>query len=105
MSELRVGGDVMTLVVNLKVVEDKVADFISATLENMALSRKEAGISRFELLQDQADPSRFVLVEDYRDADAQARHRETAHYLKWKDLIEPMMAQPRTRALYTGLNP
>jgi (4S)-4-hydroxy-5-phosphonooxypentane-2,3-dione isomerase len=71
----------------------------------MGRSRREPGISRFELLQDEADPSRFVLVETYRDAVAQAAHKETAHYLKWKELVEPMMAEPRTRALYSPIEP
>jgi (4S)-4-hydroxy-5-phosphonooxypentane-2,3-dione isomerase len=95
----------MVLIVNIKVSKDRIEDFIAATRENMGHSRAEPGISRFELLQDDADPSRFVLVEGYRDAAAQARHKETAHYLKWKELAEPMMAEPRSRALYSEIEP
>ena len=94
-----------TLIVNIWASAGKVDAFVAATRENMALSRKEPGIARFELLQDQADPSHLVLIEGYRDAEAQARHRETAHYLKWKDLIEPMMAEPRTRILCSEIAP
>jgi quinol monooxygenase YgiN len=94
-----------TLIVHIRIASDKVGAFIAATRENMGHSRREAGIARFELLQDEVDPSRFVLIEAYRDAEAQAAHRETAHYLKWKELAEPMMAEPRTRALYTGIEP
>jgi (4S)-4-hydroxy-5-phosphonooxypentane-2,3-dione isomerase len=95
----------ITLIVNIRVVEDRAEAFVAATRENLAQSRREAGIARFELLRDQADPCRFVLIEGYRDAEAQARHKETAHYLKWKELAEPMMAEPRTRALYTEIDP
>jgi (4S)-4-hydroxy-5-phosphonooxypentane-2,3-dione isomerase len=93
------------LIVNIRVSKDKVGAFIAATRENAARSREEPGIARFELLQDEADPCRFALIEAYRDAEAQARHKETAHYLKWKDLAEPMMAEPRTRALFSEIGP
>jgi (4S)-4-hydroxy-5-phosphonooxypentane-2,3-dione isomerase len=93
------------LLVDIKVKPDRVEAFKKATLENAAASRKEPGIARFELLADAANPCHFVLVEGYRDADAPARHKETAHYLKWKELAEPMLAEPRTRALFELLEP
>ena len=40
-------------------------DFVAATLENAGHSRKESGISRFELFQDESDPCCFVLLESY----------------------------------------
>jgi quinol monooxygenase YgiN len=94
-----------TLLVQVRVIKGKEGEFVAATLENAEKSRKEPGIFRFELLQDEADPSRFVLVEGYRDEAAQAAHKETAHYAKWKELVEPLMAEPRTRALYSTLEP
>ena len=94
-----------TLIVHLRVIESRVEDFIAATRENMANSRKEPGISRFELLRDDVDPCRFVLVEAYRDDAAQAAHKETAHYFKWKELAESMLDEPRTRALYSSIEP
>jgi (4S)-4-hydroxy-5-phosphonooxypentane-2,3-dione isomerase len=95
----------MVLIVHIKVSKDRIEEFIAATRENAAMSLKEPGIRRFELLQDEADPCRFVLLEDYRDAESQAKHKETAHYRKWKDLAEPMMAEPRVRAMYTQIGP
>jgi autoinducer 2-degrading protein len=92
------------VVVNIRVSEGWEGDFIAATLENMGYSLKEPGITRFELLRDQGSPSRFILIEDYRDSEAQAAHKETAHYLKWKGIVEPMMAEPRTRVLYSTLS-
>jgi quinol monooxygenase YgiN len=92
-----------TLIVHIRISADRVEAFIAATRANAAMSRKEPGIASFQLLQDEADPCRFVLVEAYRDAEAQAKHRETAHYLRWKDVAESMMAEPRTRALYIEL--
>jgi autoinducer 2-degrading protein len=88
------------LIVNIKVKPEMVEAFRAACLENAAASRREPGVARFDLLQDAQDSCRFMLYEAYRDAEAPARHRETSHYKKWKELCEPMMAEPRTRASY-----
>jgi quinol monooxygenase YgiN len=93
------------LIVTISVLEEKVEDFIAATRENAAQSREEPGVLRFELLRDRDDSRRFVLIEGYVDAEAQARHKETAHYEKWKLLAEPMMSEPRKRAIYELLDP
>jgi (4S)-4-hydroxy-5-phosphonooxypentane-2,3-dione isomerase len=92
------------VIVRIQVLEDKVDQFIAATLENLSQSLKEPGISRFELLREEEGAERFVLVEGYRDAEAQAAHKESAHYKKWRDEVEPMMAEPRTRAVYKSLS-
>jgi Uncharacterized conserved protein len=94
-----------TVIVNIKVLAGKSEDFIAATLENQAKSRLEPGILRFDLLSDEADPCRFVLIEGYRDAAAQSAHKETGHYAAWRDAVEPLMAEPRTRAVYAELGP
>lgn len=70
-------------------------DFISATLENTANSIAEPGILRFDFVQQADDPERFTLIEIYRSPEDQATHRETAHYLKWRNKVAPMMAEPR----------
>ncbi|HVW07724.1 MAG TPA: antibiotic biosynthesis monooxygenase [Bryobacteraceae bacterium] len=79
--------------------------FIDATLENARNSVQEAGVARFDVMRETADPTRFVLVEVYRDSGAPAKHRETAHYMKWRDAVENMMAAPRSRAIYDNLFP
>jgi quinol monooxygenase YgiN len=91
------------LLVHIRVLPGKEEEFIAATLENRENSLREPGIFRFDLLRDEADPGRFVLVEGYADEAAQAAHKGTAHYAKWKELAEPMMAGPRTRGLYSEL--
>jgi quinol monooxygenase YgiN len=91
------------LIVNIRVAKERVGEFVAATRENAEASRKEPGVARFEILQDEADSCHFVLFEAYRDEKAQASHKETPHYRKWKDLAEPMMSEPRTRVLYSEL--
>ena len=82
--------------VHVHVKPECVEAFKAATIDNARNSIKEPGIARFDFAQQQDDLSRFVLVEVYRSADAPARHKETAHYAKWRDTVATMMAEPRT---------
>jgi autoinducer 2-degrading protein len=77
------------------VTPDSVDAFKAATLENARNSVQEPGIVRFDVIQQDDDPTQFVLMEIYRDADAPARHKETAHYAAWRDTVASMMAEPR----------
>jgi autoinducer 2-degrading protein len=79
--------------------------FRKATIENSRHSLQEPGIARFDVCEQIEDPTRFVLVEVYRDADAPAAHKETAHYAKWRDTVAPMMAEPRTSVKFSNVHP
>jgi len=82
--------------VYVHVKEDSIEAFKAATIENARHSAKEAGIARFDVVQQENDPSRFILVEAYLNEDAPAKHKETAHYNVWRETVTPMMAEPRT---------
>jgi len=91
--------------VSVHVKPDQVEAFCAASVENARRSVREPGIARFDIVQQQDDPTRFVLVEVYRTSDDPARHKETAHYQKWRDAVAPMMAEPRTSIKYTNVFP
>lgn len=84
---------------------DQIEAFETATLENARNSIQEPGIARFDIIRQQDDPTRFVLVEVYRTADDPGKHKETAHYQKWRDTVAGMMAEPRTSIKYTNVFP
>ena len=88
-----------------RVKPDQVEAFRAATLENARNSIEERGIARFDVIQQQDDSTRFVLVEVYRTSDDPARHKETAHYQKWRDTVADMTAEPRTSVKYTNVFP
>ncbi len=79
--------------------------FKEATLENGRNSVQEAGIARFDVIQQLDDPTRFVLVEVYRTPEDPARHKETAHYQTWRDTVAEMMAEPRSSVKYSNVFP
>jgi quinol monooxygenase YgiN len=79
--------------------------FKAASLENARESLKEPGIARFDLVQEADDPTRFALLEVYRTEADPARPKETAHYARWRDAVEDLLAEPRTRKKYLNLAP
>ena len=87
------------------VKSDRIEDFKSASIENARNSLEEPGIARFDVIQQRDDPRRFVLVEVYRTENDPARHKETAHYQKWRDTVADMMAEPRSAIKYTNIFP
>ena len=70
-------------------------DFIKAVRENAEKSRQEPGVLRFDVVQQQGDPMRFILIEIYKTEEDAGRHKETEHYLKWRDTVADWMAEPR----------
>lgn len=91
--------------VHVQVKADQVEAFKAATVENAANSVNEPGIARFDVVQQANDPTRFVLVEVYRASEDPAKHKDTAHYQKWRDTVADMMAQPRTSVKYANVFP
>ena len=91
--------------VHVHVRAEAVAAFREATLVNAAQSLMEAGVARFDVIQQQDDPARFVLVEAYRTAEAIAAHKDTAHYAAWRAAVAPMMAAPRSSTKYANVFP
>ena len=87
------------------VTPDSVDAFRAATIENARNSVQEPGIVRFDVIQQDDDPTQFVLVEIYRDAEAPARHKETAHYAVWRDTVASMMGEPRRSVKYHEIFP
>jgi autoinducer 2-degrading protein len=86
--------------VHVRVQPDRVDEFVEATLANAGESVNEPGVLRFDVLRDQADPAHVVLVEVYRDADASAAHKASAHYAAWRDAVAGLMARPRESERY-----
>ena len=91
--------------VHVNVKPEFVEAFKQATIENASNSVKEAGVARFDVIQQSDDPTKFILVEVYKTAEAPAAHKETAHYARWRDTVIAMMAEPRQGIKYTNIFP
>ena len=93
------------LFVSIRVKPEHLEAFKAATIENARNSRQEPGVARFDFVQQADDPTRFMLVEVYRDAAAQASHKETPHYHAWVATATDMLAEPRTRQSFLSVYP
>jgi quinol monooxygenase YgiN len=91
--------------VHVRVKPECVEVFRQATVENAQHSIQEAGIIRFDVIQQADDPTRFVLIEIYRTEQDPARHKETSHYSTWRDTVADMMAEPRSSVKYREVFP
>lgn len=94
-----------TTIVQVHVKPEWVDAFIAATRDNHVASVREPGNFRFDVLQVEDDPTRFVLYEAYYTAEDAAAHKQTAHYLKWRDTVAEWMQEPRRGTLHRGLFP
>jgi (4S)-4-hydroxy-5-phosphonooxypentane-2,3-dione isomerase len=91
--------------VHVQVKPESIEAFRQATVENARNSVREPGIARFDVIQDVSNPAHFVLIEIYRDSEAAAQHKTTAHYQKWRDAVAEMMAEPRTSTHFRSVFP
>jgi autoinducer 2-degrading protein len=95
----------ITTIVHMYVKPEFVADFIEACRLNHEQSIQEPGNFRFDFLQDAQDKTKFVFYEAYSNEAAVAAHKETAHYLAWRDKVAPWMAKPREGVKHVMLFP
>ncbi|MGR9013192.1 MAG: putative quinol monooxygenase, partial [Gammaproteobacteria bacterium] len=51
------------------------------------------------------NPGQFILYEAYTTAEDAAAHKQTPHYLTWRDTVADWMAEPRQGIRYDGLFP
>ena len=99
------GREPIVVHVRVRVRPGRVDDFLAATLVNAHASLGEPGVLRFDVLHDRADQEHVVLAEVYRDAEAQAAHKQTPHYAVWRDSVAAMMAEPRASTTFSAVFP
>ncbi len=91
--------------VTVYVKEEHIDDFIEATIKNHNGSLQEKGNIRFDFLQCSNDATRFMLYEAFESKEAVDAHKETAHYLEWKETVASWMAKPREGVPHTVISP
>jgi autoinducer 2-degrading protein len=91
--------------VNVLVKPAHIENFIAATRLNHEASVQEPGNRRFDVLQSSENPSHFILYEAYDSVEAAEAHKQTTHYVAWRDIVADWMEQPRQGIGYEGLFP
>ena len=92
-------------IVHVSVKPENIEAFKEACRINHEKSVQEPGNLRFDVLQLTDDPSKFVLYEAYQSKEHAAKHKDTTHYLAWREAVADWMAEPRQGIAYNGLYP
>ena len=95
----------LVTIVYIKVKPEYIEAFKQACRLNHEGSIREPGNFRFDVLQLDEDPTRFVLYESYNSQQDVDAHKQTLHYLTWRDTVTDWMAETRQGVKYTGLYP
>ena len=77
--------------------------FIAASRDNALNTRLEPGCRQFDVSQAVEDPDRFHLYEVYDSPEDFTRHQQTAHYLRWRDAVNPWMKERRTAVKWSQI--
>ena len=80
-------------IVEFRPIAGKEAEVEKVLREMIQPCRAEAGSLRYDLMRRQTDGV-FVLSEAYADAEAVKAHRASAHYARYREQIEPLLAGP-----------
>jgi (4S)-4-hydroxy-5-phosphonooxypentane-2,3-dione isomerase len=91
--------------VDIQVKPEHVEAFVRATQDNHLGTVQEAGNRRFDVLRLNDQPTHFRLYEVYVDDAAFKAHQQTAHYLRWRETVEPFMAVKRSAEKLTSVFP
>ena len=91
--------------VHVYVKEEHIGEFIAASIRNHTGSVAEPGNLRFDVLQDASDRTKFLLYEAYESPEAASAHKQTAHYLEWRDTVAGWMARSREGMPYNIITP
>jgi (4S)-4-hydroxy-5-phosphonooxypentane-2,3-dione isomerase len=67
--------------------------------------KDEPNCFRFDIHQNESDPNRFHLYEVYADRAAHLSHRETPHYKKWRETVQPWFEGEPQRVEMTTIFP
>lgn len=91
--------------VHVRVKPEHIEEFIEACRLNHEQSIQEPGNRRFDILQAAEEPHYFMLYEAYTDEVAAKAHKETQHYLAWRETVADWMEKPRHGVQFNGLYP
>jgi (4S)-4-hydroxy-5-phosphonooxypentane-2,3-dione isomerase len=56
-------------------------------------------------MQQADDPCRFLIYEVFESEQAVADHKNSAHYLIWRDSVADLMQEPRKGIKYNVIEP
>jgi (4S)-4-hydroxy-5-phosphonooxypentane-2,3-dione isomerase len=91
------------LIVSARVKPEQRGRFLKAIEENAVASvRDEPGCLRFDVVRDNDDPDHYLFYEVYRDTDAFHAHRDSDHFVRWREAADVCLSEP-LQATHTAM--
>jgi len=91
--------------VYIHVNPDAVQRFLEAQSKTILNRLKNLAIFALILFSRSNDPCQFMLYEAYESDEAAATHKNTVHYIKWRDTVKDFMVEPRKGVKYNIIEP
>ncbi len=95
----------LTVLVSIQVKPEHIAAFTKSTIEDVRASLKDAGVVRFDFIQQSDDTAHFILNEVYQTREIGLQHLETEHFKQWQSAIKPMLVEPPHAVTYEHVFP
>ena len=94
------GGKSVYVVTHVDVTPNYTADATKALHEFAAESKKDPGIVRFEVLQQDSRPNHYTIVEVWQTRQAFEAHSAAEHTKRFREKLQPMLGSPFDERLH-----
>ena len=96
----------LVVMVTARVKPGKRDEFLKVIKEDAeSTTTKEEGNFGFYVVQENEDPDKFFLFEIYRDQAALEAHRQTPHFLKYREAVADIYEGDPVRVMGTNIWP
>jgi quinol monooxygenase YgiN len=93
-------GKIVYVVTHIDVMPNYVNDTTKVLHEFGAESKKDAGLVRFEVLQQDARPNHYTIVEVWQSRQAFEAHSAAEHTKRFREKLHPMLGSPFDERLH-----
>ena len=97
-------GEKVYVVTHVDLTPNFAVEGAKALQQYVADSRKDPGMVRMELLQDNARTNHFTVVSVWENSKAFEGHEETEHAKRLREKIQPMLGSPFDERLHRMMN-
>jgi quinol monooxygenase YgiN len=97
------GGKSVYVVTHVDVTPNYTADTTKALHEFAADSKKDPGVVRFEVLQQDSRPNHYTVVEVWQTRQAFEAHSAAEHTKRFREKLQPMLGSPFDERLHALL--
>ena len=97
-------NDKLYVVTHVDLTPNYATDGTKLLQQFTAESRKDPGVVRFELLQDNARPNHFTILGVWQNSKAFEGHEETEHTKRFREKLQPMLGSPFDERLHHTMN-